>query len=273
MTLRGNEAGGAEAGGAEADFALDYCPEHPLDLARTLSPLQRGRGDPTSQWMPDGSVWRTQRTPLGPASLHLEPWRSGAKETVVRARAWGPGAEWSLARVPALLGEGDDPETLDLAAAAARPVPGWPASAVAALPSVQRRRPGVRLTRTELVLEAAVPAVLEQKVTGVEARRAWRRLLLQHGEVPPGEKPWYPLAVFNYHEGCLTVAGGYTARESARSACAPFAASRLSPRPSSARSSSAGEAPRSSPRSPRYRGWASGRRPRSRSARMATPMR
>jgi len=189
VTLRGSEAGGATAGDAGADFALDYCPEHPLDLARTLSPLQRGRGDPTSQWMPDGSVWRTQRTPLGPASVHLAQASVDGGETVVRARAWGPGAEWSLARVPALLGEGDDPEALDLAAAAARPVPGWPASAVAALASVQRRRPGVRLTRTERVLEAAVPAVLEQKVTGVEARRAWRRLLLQHGEVPPGPAP------------------------------------------------------------------------------------
>ncbi|WP_246299265.1 DNA-3-methyladenine glycosylase family protein [Microcella indica] len=184
MTLRARGAEGAEAGAA-----LDYCPEHPLDLASTLSPLQRGRGDPTSQWMPDGSVWRTQRTPRGAATLHLESRRVAPGKTVVRARAWGPGAEWSLAHVPALLGDGDDPESLDLAAAAARPVPGWPASAVAALASVQRRRPGVRLTRTELVLEAAVPAVLEQKVTGVEARRAWRRLLLQHGEVPPGPAP------------------------------------------------------------------------------------
>jgi 3-methyladenine DNA glycosylase/8-oxoguanine DNA glycosylase len=141
------------------------------------------------QWSPDGSVWRTQRTPAGPASLHLEPVRADAPHGGVHARAWGAGAEWSIAHLPTLLGEMDDPRALDLAAAAAGAVPGWPPSAVAALASVQRRRPGLRLTRTQLVLEAAVPAVLEQKVTGVEARRAWRRLLLQHGEVPPGPAP------------------------------------------------------------------------------------
>ncbi|MER3390350.1 MAG: DNA-3-methyladenine glycosylase 2 family protein [Microcella sp.] len=169
-----------------AKSALDYCPGHPLDLGATLSPLQRGRGDPTSRSMPDGSVWRTQRTPDGPATLHLSPMLAPAGGAV-RVTAWGPGAEWSIAQAPALLGEGDDPESLDLTAE--RDVPGWPAQAVAALASVQRRRPGARLTRSGLVLEAAVPAVLEQKVTGVEARRAWRRLLLQHGELPPGPAP------------------------------------------------------------------------------------
>jgi len=157
-----------------------YQPEHPLDLRRTLSPLSRGKGDPTFRWMPEGSVWHVHRTPHGPASVHLTPLSDGA-----RGSAWGPGAEWSLAHLPALLGSGDDPEALELVA----PVEGWAPSAVEALRSVQRRRPGVRLTRTERVLEAAVPAVLEQKVTGVEARRAWRRLVLQHGEAAPGPAP------------------------------------------------------------------------------------
>lgn len=31
----------------------------------------------------------------------------------------------------------------------------------------------------------------------------------KHGEVAPGEKPWYRLAVFNYLDGHLSVAGGY----------------------------------------------------------------
>ena len=37
--------------------------------------------------------------------------------------------------------------------------------------------------------EALVPAVLEQKVVGAEARRAWRLLLLRFGDRPPGPAP------------------------------------------------------------------------------------
>lgn len=36
------------------------------------------------------------------------------------------------------------------------------------------------------MLEALVPAILEQKVTGDEARRAWRTLIAKHGEPAPG---------------------------------------------------------------------------------------
>ena len=31
----------------------------------------------------------------------------------------------------------------------------------------------------------------------------------KHGEVSPGEDPWYRMAVFNYLDGYLTTAGGY----------------------------------------------------------------
>jgi 3-methyladenine DNA glycosylase/8-oxoguanine DNA glycosylase len=49
-----------------------------------------------------------------------------------------------------------------------------------------RRNPGLRLTRTGLVMESLVPAVLEQKVTSHEAYRAWRLLLWRFGERAPG---------------------------------------------------------------------------------------
>jgi 3-methyladenine DNA glycosylase/8-oxoguanine DNA glycosylase len=39
------------------------------------------------------------------------------------------------------------------------------------------------------VLEALIPAVLEQKVVGLEAHRAWRVLLLRHGLPAPGPAP------------------------------------------------------------------------------------
>ena len=42
------------------------------------------------------------------------------------------------------------------------------------------------MTRTRAVLEALVAAALEQRVTGVEARRAWRMLIEAYGEPAPG---------------------------------------------------------------------------------------
>jgi 3-methyladenine DNA glycosylase/8-oxoguanine DNA glycosylase len=52
-----------------------------------------------------------------------------------------------------------------------------------------RQHPGLRVGRTDRVLEALVPAVLEQKVLGREAHRAWRYLLRWHGLPAPGPAP------------------------------------------------------------------------------------
>ena len=46
------------------------------------------------------------RTPTGPATLCVQA-RPSAGD--VLGRAWGPGAEWALDRMPALLGADDDP--------------------------------------------------------------------------------------------------------------------------------------------------------------------
>jgi 3-methyladenine DNA glycosylase/8-oxoguanine DNA glycosylase len=50
----------------------------------------------------------------------------------------------------------------------------------------RRFGPGWRLLRTERVVEALVPAVLEQRVTGMEASRAWAALVRAFGEPAPG---------------------------------------------------------------------------------------
>jgi 3-methyladenine DNA glycosylase/8-oxoguanine DNA glycosylase len=46
----------------------------------------------------------------------------------------------------------------------------------------------VRFGATDRVLESLVPAVCEQKVTGAEAHRAWRAMVLRFGAAAPG--PW-----------------------------------------------------------------------------------
>jgi 3-methyladenine DNA glycosylase/8-oxoguanine DNA glycosylase len=93
----------------------------------------------------------------------------------VTATAWGPGASWLLAAVPGLLGSEDQPGAFD------PPVP--------LLRELSRRHPGMRVGRSGRVLEALVPAVLEQKVVGAEAWRAWRLLLLRFGDPAPGPAP------------------------------------------------------------------------------------
>ncbi len=91
---------------------------------------------------------------------------------VVRVRAWGPGASWAVAHAPELLGLAD------------RPLDFQPQHKL--LDELARRYAGVRFGRTEAVLEALVPAILEQKITGDEARRVYRALIQAHGEPAPG---------------------------------------------------------------------------------------
>jgi 3-methyladenine DNA glycosylase/8-oxoguanine DNA glycosylase len=49
-----------------------------------------------------------------------------------------------------------------------------------------RRHRGLRLPRTKAVFETILPAIAEQKVTGREAHRAYRRLVVGYGEPAPG---------------------------------------------------------------------------------------
>jgi 3-methyladenine DNA glycosylase/8-oxoguanine DNA glycosylase len=90
----------------------------------------------------------------------------------VEASAWGPGAALLLDGVPALLGAHDD----DTGFAAHHPL----------IADMRRRLPGLRLGATGRVWDVLLPAVLEQKVTGVEARRSWRELCWRFGSRAPG---------------------------------------------------------------------------------------
>ncbi len=147
-----------------------WTPPGPLDLGLVLGPLRRGPADPTFRTTPDGSVWRATRTPAGPGTL-----RVSLRGTEARGEAWGPGAEWLLDRLPDLLGASDDPDAFE------------PRHRL--LAHTHHRRPGLRLTRTGLVMESLIPSVLEQKVTTDEAYRAWRLLVRKYGEPAPGPAP------------------------------------------------------------------------------------
>ncbi|MFC8276802.1 DNA-3-methyladenine glycosylase family protein [Streptomyces sp. NPDC057271] len=144
-----------------------WTPDAPTDLGLTLGPLRRGPADPTFRTTPDGSVWRSARTPEGPGTL-----RVALRQGTAEAEAWGPGAQWLLDGLPRLLGAEDDPDAF---------VPRH-----RLLAATHRARPGLRLTRTGLVMESLIPSILEQKVTTDEAYRAWRLLVRKYGEPAPG---------------------------------------------------------------------------------------
>lgn len=143
----------------------------PASHGLTLSPLRRGRGDPCYHDAPDGAIWRTSLMPSGPVTARIT---KSAPETV-DCEAWGAGAAEFTESLPAQLGCDDDPSSF---------LPTEPTIAAA-----HRRVPHLRLGRTDRVLEALVPAVLEQRVYGKDARRAWRSLVTKYGAPAPGPAP------------------------------------------------------------------------------------
>ena len=141
----------------------------PLDLHMTLMIARRGRGDPCFR-LARTEAWRATRTPEGPGTEQIV-----VLGDTVTVRAWGPGAEWLLENAPDLLGENDN-------AAEFRPSNG-------PLRDLHHRLAGVRIIRTQAVLESMVPSILEQKVNGLDARRAYREIVRSLGEPAPGPLP------------------------------------------------------------------------------------
>ncbi len=165
--------------------AREWLVPFPLDVALTLSVHRRGGGDPAYRTDGAGAIWRTSLTPDGPGTLRVGPRRAVVAGTVVAGavvagavvagEAWGPGAGWLLDTLPAQLGFHDDRAGFT----ARHPVIG----------ELALRYEGLRVGRSGRVFEALVPAVLEQKVVGREAHRAWRYLLGKFGTAAPGPAP------------------------------------------------------------------------------------
>jgi 3-methyladenine DNA glycosylase/8-oxoguanine DNA glycosylase len=142
----------------------------PLDARRTWSILRRGGGDPAFRHV-GATLWRTSRMEGGPVTVAVVQ----TDDRTVEADAWGDGAEEMLATLPRALGADDD---------ASQFVPAHPSVADA-----YRRFPGLRVPRTGRLLEALIAAVIEQRVVGMDAMAAWRRLLMRHGDPAPGPAP------------------------------------------------------------------------------------
>jgi len=159
------------AGLRAGPLTREWNPPYPVDVRLVLSVHGRGRRDPAFAADASGAVWRAVLTPDGPGTLRV-PGLVAGPGTPLIASAWGPGAGWLLETLPALLGEQDDPTGF----APVHPL----------LREMAGRHPGFRVGQSGRVLEALVPAVLEQKVVGAEARRAWHYLLRRFGSPAPG---------------------------------------------------------------------------------------
>jgi 3-methyladenine DNA glycosylase/8-oxoguanine DNA glycosylase len=180
----------------------------PVNVRLTLALMRRGPGDPTNRR--DGArLWRTSRMPSGPVTVAIDQ----VSPVHVRGTAWGPGSQELLAGLPRMLGADDDPSTFE---------PRHPV-----LVDGARRFAGARVPATGRVVEALIPAILEQKVLGIDAFAAWRRLNLRFGEAAPGPVPdgmrvlptaeqWAAIPSWEWHRAGVDPARARTAQASAR---------------------------------------------------------
>ena len=170
---------------AAADVSLCWLPDGPYSLARTLSPLLRGTSDPSFSVHGD-VIWSAWTTADGPATLRLSPGGGmaggetpggAAVPARVDVQAWGPGAAAAVESVPRLLGAGDDWQGFD--------APDFQATLPHMVREARRRSLALRLPATGRMVDQLVPIILEQKVTVIEARRAYRYLVHRYGTPAP----------------------------------------------------------------------------------------
>jgi 3-methyladenine DNA glycosylase/8-oxoguanine DNA glycosylase len=154
-----------------AEAATVWRPDFDIDVPAMVGSLRRGGFDPCHHRDAAGDIWRASRMPSGPVTYRLR--QVAPRE--VHAWAWGAGAAALIAHLPRMFGADDDLTGF---------VPGHPL-----LEEARRRRPGLRVLRTGRVLEALIPAIIEQKITGKEAHSSWSWLVRRHGEPAPGPTP------------------------------------------------------------------------------------
>ncbi len=192
----------------EGDLTREVQLDAALDVSRTLALLRRGPGDPTTR-REGRRLWRTSRMATGPVTYVLEQ----TSPQAVVAHAWGEGADELLEHLPRLIGAEDDPSGFD---------PSHPV-----LADAWRRFPGLRVPHTGRVLEALIAAIIEQKVVGLDAFAAWRRLLLKFGDSPPGPAPasmrvfptaeqWAAIPSWEWHKAGVDPRRARTAQAAAR---------------------------------------------------------
>lgn len=172
-------------GSGDSPARLRWTPPGPVHLGQTLRVLGRGADDPTVRILDEDCVWITTRSSGLPVSARFSrPPRLAGENPLDRdvvVDAWGPGAQQWLPSAPRWVGHGDSWEEFESSAGFAQ----LPHRLVRA----RHDHPGMRLPATGTVLDRAVVSILEQRVTAIEAVRAYRALLRWIGEEAPGPAP------------------------------------------------------------------------------------
>ncbi len=148
-----------------------------VDYGATLGWFRHGSGDPTT-WIDcvgrgiaaSGRFVRATWTPDGPATLMMN-W---APDATLSVDTWGPGGDWLLAQVPAMIGDLDQGAPhLELD----------PHPVVAATARANRH---FRFGASATLYHELLPTILEQRITNGEAKQQWGRLCRELSEPAPG---------------------------------------------------------------------------------------
>lgn len=185
---------------SDRPYEAEFTRRAHIDIAHAIAGHRRGRHDPAHVNVA-GTVWRASRTPHGvvTVAIRIDPGR-------VRAAAWGTGAPWALEQLPRLWGEADDPE-------------GFEPHHHPLVAELHARHRDLRIGRTDLAFDALASAIIEQKVTGLQAFGAWRYLLTHCGERAPGPTPvamyappadWHSIPSWTWHRAGLEPAQSRT---------------------------------------------------------------
>lgn len=151
--------------------SLHWQPDFPIDANLTLTGLRHGRDDPTHRVERDGTLWRTARTASGPVTYRIRQRRLDD----LFVDAWGPGSAELIDSIRSELGSDDRPDLFR---------PTHPV-----LKAAWHRSPGLRMPCTGRLFEAIVPAIIEQRVVGLDAAASFTQLVRTYGEPAPGPAP------------------------------------------------------------------------------------
>ena len=178
------------------DYSDVLHPGVAVDVAASMAPLVRGKGDPTAATV-DGISWLSfQPVATGPVTIAIvhppSPLHPGPIRYHIWANADDDAIQAAVQRMPLLLGVDDDS------------LAGWAAfdellaQTADLLPErvveARRRHPGMRFTATGQLVDELLTVVLEQKVTQQQARATWSWLAKTHGPPSPAGDPAPKLA-------------------------------------------------------------------------------
>ncbi len=156
-----------------------------LNVAATLAPFRHGRTDPTTMLRSigrgraaSGTFLHATLTPDGPGTVRVR-WSGDRLDLgTLDVSSYGSGGGWLAARIPRMLGRDD-------AGLAGVEKTGWSPTVTAALHASR----DVAVGAGSNLYHELLPTIVEQRITGHEAHRQWRRLCVELGEPAPGPFP------------------------------------------------------------------------------------